>query len=167
MARIMFAPGAVTSGDDITIPTYAPRVAAVLAAQILRMPSAFTIPDHAQADIVGALADHPAVAHAAGASPVAHTTAELPALTDHDDNPTYHSNHAQADIVAAIADHNAVSHGPGSSAVAHGSGVGSDPSVAAVPTMVDEETITLDVDTLLGDILTLDYIEVGERVPVS
>lgn len=55
-------------------------------------------------------AQHGAIAHGAGANPVAHTTAELPALTDHDDNPTYHTAHPAADIVAAVADHAAMTH---------------------------------------------------------
>ncbi|PKL78943.1 MAG: hypothetical protein CVV27_02660 [Candidatus Melainabacteria bacterium HGW-Melainabacteria-1] len=46
-----------------------------------------------------------ALAHAGGAADVAHTTTDLTALTDHDNNPTYHAVHPKADIAAAIAGH--------------------------------------------------------------
>ena len=51
--------------------------------------------------------------------------------------------------------------------IAHGANVGADPVVAAVATKITNRTLSLDVNTVLGDLLTLDYIEVGERVPVS
>jgi len=44
---------------------------------------------------------------------------------------------------------------------------GADPVVAATPTKSTTRIITLNVDTLLGDILTLYYLAVGERVPAS
>ena len=115
MQRITFVPGAVATPNPITIPTNVPRMAAVVAAQIVRVPSAVTIP----ADTSG--------------------TTEVAEIN-----------------------------GAGHLAVGAGGGLEpADPVVAAVPTMVDEDTITLDVNTELGDILTLDYIEVGARVPVS
>lgn len=115
MQRITFIPGAVATPNPITIPANVPRMAAVLAAQIVRVPSAVRIP----ADTSG--------------------TTEV------------------AEINAA-----------GYLAVGAGGVLEpADPVEAAVPTMVDEDTISLDVNTLLGDILTLEYIEVGERVPVS
>jgi hypothetical protein len=36
--------------------------------------------------------------------------------------------------------------------------------VDANPTLVTARTISLDVNTLVGDMLTLAYLEVGERV---
>ena len=60
--------------------------------------------------------------------------------------------HNAADIAAALIDHAT-------------SGV--TPAVAAVPTRVDKRTITLSAATELGDLLTLAYHEVGERVLVS
>jgi len=45
--------------------------------------------------------------------------------------------------------------------------VGADPVVAAVPTRLTTRTISLNVNTALGDLLTLNYREVGERVLVS
>jgi hypothetical protein len=44
---------------------------------------------------------------------------------------------------------------------------GGNPVVAATPTRVDEDTITLDVNTVLGDILTLTYVAVGSRQKVA
>jgi len=74
---------------------------------------------------------------------------------------TQPDDHPGADIAAALADHAVAA-----SLIDHAlSGV--DPVVAAVPTRVDSRTITLDVDTLLGDLLSLDYFEVGERVAVA
>jgi len=50
-------------------------------------------------------------------------------------------------------------------ALAHGAAA--DPVVAAVPTISTARAITLSVDTVLGDLLTLVYKEVGELVPIS
>jgi hypothetical protein len=44
---------------------------------------------------------------------------------------------------------------------------GANPVVAAVPTRVDGDTITLDVATVLGDILSLTYLPVGARLQVA
>ncbi len=55
-------------------------------------------------------ADHAEIAHGVGAADVAHTTADLTGLGDHDDNPTYHAVHAKADVVAAIGNHAAMAH---------------------------------------------------------
>jgi len=60
--------------------------------------------------------------------------------------------HNAADIAAALIDHAT-------------SGV--TPAVAAIPARVDKRTITLSAATELGDLLTLAYHEVGERVLVS
>jgi hypothetical protein len=49
--------------------------------------------------------------------------------------------------------------------LAHGAAV--NPVVAAVATRLSTRTISLDVNTQLGDILTLAYLEVGERALVS
>ena len=59
-------------------------------------------------------------------------------------------DHAAADIAGALANH-----------------VGADPVVAAVPTRLTTRTFSLDVSTALGDLLTINYLEVGERVLVS
>lgn len=71
------------------------------------------------------------------------------------------NDHPAADIVDALADH-AVAVG----LIDHADAVAT-VAVAAVPTRVDRRTVTLDVNTNLGDMLTLAYQEVGERVLVS
>ncbi len=55
----------------------------------------------------------------------------------------------------------------GAAAVAHGASVGASPVVAAVPTKLTTRTISLDVNTVLGDLLTLSYRERGELVLAS
>lgn len=50
-------------------------------------------------------------------------------------------------------------------ALAHGAAA--NPIVAAVPTAISTRTFSLDVNTLVGDLLSLSYIELGERVLVS
>ena len=62
---------------------------------------------------------------------------------------------AQAHAGAAVADH---------AIVAHGALTEASPVVAAVATRVDADTITLDVNTTLGDLLTLTYEVLGARV---
>lgn len=144
MQRITFVPGAVATPNPITIPTTVPDIEAVLAAQIIRLPAGITIPDHAQADILGAIADHP-VTGGGGAASVAYAAG---ALTD-------------------TGAGGAIAHAAGAAAVAHGASGGASPVVAAVATRLTSRTISLDVNTTWGDLLTLEYIEVGERVPVS
>lgn len=48
-----------------------------------------------------------------------------------------------------------------------GDHTGANPVVAAIPTKLTTRTISLDVDTELGDILSLSYLQVGERVLTS
>lgn len=90
-------------------------------------------------------------AHAAGANPLVHAGA--------------------ADLAHAEGA-NPVAHAAGAAAMAHAAGVAvahaaASPVVAATPTRVSTRTITLNVNTLLGDVLTLFYLAVGERVLVS
>jgi len=75
---------------------------------------------------------------------------------------TQPNNHLPADIVAAVDDHPAADIAAGLA-----DHVGADPVVAAVPTRLTTRTFSLDVNTLVGDILTLAYLEVGERIAVS
>ena len=63
--------------------------------------------------------------------------------------------HAGAADLAHVAD----------TAVAHGAAA--DPVVAAVPTRISTRTFSLDVDTVLGDLVTIDFLEVGEVVRTS
>ena len=80
--------------------------------------------------------------------------------------------HAGVADLAHVAGAAPVAHTVGGAPVVHGAGVdvthaGASPVVAGVPTKGTTRTITLSVDTLLGDILTLFYLAVGERVPAS
>ena len=79
-------------------------------------------------------------------------------------------NHAGAGALAHVAGA-AVVHVAGA-AVAHVAGaavphVGASPVVAALITAFTTRTIRLNANTLLGDLLTLAYLEVGERIAVS
>jgi len=76
---------------------------------------------------------------------------------------TQPNDHPAADIAAALI-HNAAD--IAASLIDHANS-GVTPAVAAVPTRVSTRIITLDVATQLGDLLTLAYLEVGARVPVS
>lgn len=72
--------------------------------------------------------------------------------------------HTAAVIAAALADH------PGAdiaAALNNHAAAGVTPTVAATPTRVTARTLTLNVDTELGDLLTLSYVEVGERQLVA
>lgn len=205
MRIIRWVPGAVAPVTNITIPTTAPNIAAVVGAEITRIPSSFVLAHgdsgvpvpHADGVDVGhanlAVADHADHAHDlisqgttapptvplgwdaippgqledAGAAAL-HTFAgggatgvqdqAIPAhvVTQPDDHPAADIAaaliHNAADIAAALIDH---------------ANSGVTPVVAAVPTRVSTRIITLDVATQLGDLLTLAYLEVGERVPVS
>lgn len=75
---------------------------------------------------------------------------------------TQPNNHLAADIVASVDDHPAADIAAGLA-----DHVGADPVVAATPTRLTARTISLNVNTLVGDILTLAYLEVGERIAVS
>ena len=76
---------------------------------------------------------------------------------------TQPDNHAPADIAAALI-HNAAD--VAAALIDHATSGGT-PAVAAVPTKVSSRIITLSAATELGDLLTLAYHEVGERVLVS
>jgi hypothetical protein len=78
---------------------------------------------------------------------------------------TQPNDHVAAAIVASVDDHPAVD-------IANGLAdhVGTDPVVPGAPydvTRLSTRTFSLNVDTELGDLLTLAYLEVGERVLVS
>lgn len=127
LTRITFPPGAVSHGQNINLPAWAPKIDAIVSACLLR---------------------HIAV---------------------------------QIDATATAVDKNAfvgLLDGAGNAVsntfVANPGGAGSDISVpaaiSAVPataTKVDEDTITLNVDTIAGDDLELVYIPVGVRRKAS
>jgi len=75
---------------------------------------------------------------------------------------TQPDNHLPAAIVAAVDDH-----ATADVALALADHIGANPVVAAVPTRLTTRTFSLDVNTLVGDLLTLNYLEVGEQVLVS
>ena len=160
MQTIQFVPGAIVSPNPITIPDAAPDIYAVVSAQIARLPA--SLADHDPADIVAAMADHAAHDHditmvgPAGAG-AAVTAPAAPGPLEQVGGPV--TNPGAVDVLAA-----AQAHAGSAVAVAH---AGGNPVVAAVPTRLTTRTISLDVNTLVGDVLSLDYIEVGEKVPVS
>jgi len=136
---------AVVSPNPITIPAEAPDIGAVVSAQIIRVPNADTIGDHAvhAHDLVFGAAQASAVTVAVGAG-------------------------APLGAVAA-----ATVPGGGATGIQNlgapqtHTKIGASPVVAAVPTRLTTRTFSLDVNTLLGDLVTLRYREVGERVLVS
>ncbi len=76
---------------------------------------------------------------------------------------TQPDDHAPADIAAALI-HNAAD--VAAALIDHATS-GVTPAMAANPVKVDKRTITLSAATELGDLLTLAYHEVGERVLAS
>ena len=205
MRIIRFVPGAVAPATNITIPTYAPDIGAVVGAEITRIPASFVLahgpsavpcPHADGAPVVHAglaVANHADHAHdlisqGTGAPPTVplgfdaipltqledagaaalHTFAGGGATGVQDETIPAHvvtqpNDHPAADIAAALI-HNAAD--IAASLIDHANS-GVTPAVAAVPTRVSTRIITLDVATQLGDLLTLAYLEVGARVPVS
>ena len=162
MQTIQFVPGAVATPNAITLPAGAPDIEAVVLAQIARLPAGLA--DHDPADIVAAIDDHAVHSHnltvgaaalavpcgaSAGANDLVDGAGQLIPAAD----PT-----GVNDIAAVQA------HAGSAVPVAH---AGGNPVVAAVPTRITTRTFSLDVNTLVGDVLSLDYLEVGERVLVS
>lgn len=137
MKRITFVPGAVVSPAAITIPTDVPDIDLVLAAEITRIPAAQAAHAH---DLI----------YAGGPAANAVTMA-ADSLANATANPL------------TVAGGSAVTGGVQNSAAL----TGANPVVAAVATKVTTRTISLSVNTALGDLLTLDYIEAGARVPTS
>lgn len=91
-----------------------------------------------------------AQAHAAGANPLDHA-AHAAALA-----------HVAGAVVAHVAGADVV-HTNGV-AVEH---LGASPIQAVTATFKDRDTVTLNQNLLVGDLLTLVYLEVGDRIPVS
>ena len=205
MRRIRFVPGVAGIGVNITIPTEAPDIEAVVAAEITRIPDAFTVA-HGGSAVPLPHADGVAVAHAnlAVAAHAAHAhdiisqgTTFAPVVpigwdaippTQLEDTGaaalhtfagggatgiqdaviaahgiTQPDDHAPADIAAALI-HNAAD--IAAALIDHATS-GVTPAVAAAPAKVSNRIITLSAATALGDLLTLAYHEVGERVLVS
>lgn len=209
MKRIVFVPGAIVTPNPITIPTGAPDIDSIVAAEITRLPSGMAIPDHAAADVQAStpindhpaadiqasapINDHPVHAHDFITQGVAGAPANAigldAALTALEDagaaalhtvpgaGATGVQNNAAAQVHAfgagVVTTHAfgagvVTTHGFGAGvALAHGASTGADPVVAATATRLTTRTISLNVSTLLGDVLLLDYLESGERVATS
>lgn len=171
MQRITFVPGAVASPAAITIPVPVPDIDLVLAAVITRLPTALAVPDHLAAAIQASapISDHVVHSHpfalsAGGAGGTLIAGAALLSLSA--GAQLVDAGGAAGDGVRNNAAAQAHAFGAGVATV-HGANVGATPVVAAVATKLTTRTISLSVNTVLGDLLTLDYIETGARVPVS
>ncbi|MFA5186796.1 MAG: hypothetical protein WC551_09990 [Patescibacteria group bacterium] len=145
MRRVLFVPGAVVSPAAITLPATEPDIADVVTAQIIRVPAG--------------LSDHPAHTHdfvSTGIGGAPANAMGLPAGLD------------AINDAGAVGAHTVA--GGGASGVQDNTDQthsGADPIVAATPTKLTDRTISLNVNTELGDILELNYLEVGERILVS
>jgi len=172
MKIIRWVPGAVVSPNPITIPDAAPDIQAVLSAEITRLPVALCdLIAHPDVDIIATIDDHDVHAHdlqSTGQAPGAPAeTLGMPVGLNalHDSGAAV--VHTIPGGVAGGSIQNASIPAHVATAVPVTHGAGADPVVAAVPTRLTTRTISLNVDTLVGDVLSLDYIEVGERVLVS
>ena len=204
MRTIRFVPGHVISTAVITIPTAAPDIDAVVAAEITRMVDTVVLAHgasvtpvaHGDGVAVGhanmAVADHDPHAHDlislgttvpptvpigwdaipptqledGGAAALhtfgggAATGVQDGALSAH--GVTQPDDHPEADIVAALADHGGAAI---AAALIDHAPTGVTPVVPVLTVTKDTtRTFHLGVDTELGDLLTLSYHEVGERV---
>src|SRR3990170_1416687 len=146
MAVLTWVPGAVVSPNPINLPTGSPPIDRVVAASITRMRAGLGIPNHAQADVVAALADHAVHAHDLVSQglggPVANALG-LPAGLNVLNDAGAAALHTVPGAGATGVQNNAAAqaHAAGAAAVAHGALTGADPVVAAVATRVDEDTI--------------------------
>jgi hypothetical protein len=187
MYTVQFTPPATGTPNPITIPNSAPDIFAVVTAQIIRLPLslanhatadvAAALADHAQAAIVAALADHAVHAHdlisqGTGAPPA--NALGLPAALNSLEDAGGVALHTVAGAGATGVQNNAAAqaHAVGGAPVAHAASAvpvvhaGGNPIVDAVPTGITARTFSLSVNTLVGDMVELNYLEVGERVRV-
>lgn len=169
--EIKFVPGAVLAGVNIDIPSTAPLIDAVASAYIIRTTAGVTVGNHTQAQVAGALADHAVHAHdfiSTGIGGVVANAMGLPAGLNAINDAGAVGAHTVPGGGASGVQNNAAAqaHAAGAAPLAHAL-TGANPIVAAVPTKVDGNTITLDVPTVLGDILSLTYIPVGGRLQVA
>jgi len=144
LTTVQFVPGAVTSGQPINLPSWAPKIDAVSSAYLIRPTSQISITNHpAHAHdllITGGQAAGDALQVSGGV--IGKTGA---------------GNVTAAGGTSNIQNAAAMTH----------SITGGDPVVSATPTKVDEDTVTLNVNTQAGDILVLTYIPVGARLRVA
>ena len=163
MIEIELVPGIANSPAPITIPVGMPSIDDVVSAQIWRLPRALGLDNHTQAQIVAALDPHAVHSHplafaAGGGGGTLIAGAALLSLS------------AGAQVVGAggVAGDGvrnnaaAQAHTAGGATVPHAGAAAL--IEAAVPTKITETTFSLDVNTALGDILTLIYLERGARL---
>lgn len=184
-ATIQFAPGAILAGVAINLPSAAPKIDAITSAYILRPTSQIAISDHAAAaviaaiddhaavDVIASIDDHPVHGHnitmvvAAGGGGAV-TAPAIPGPLESAGGAATMTG--AVDALAAAQAHaataTAVAHAASATAVAH-TLTGASPVVAAVATKSDEDTITLNVPTVAGDLLVLSYIVRGARLAAA
>ncbi len=146
MRRVLFVPGAIASPAAVTLPVTEPDIASVVSAQIIR--------------VAAGLAAHAVHAHdfiSTGIGGAVANAMGLPAGLNAINDAGAAGPHTVAGGGASGVQNNAA-------AQTHS---GTDPIVAATPTRLTSRTISLNVNTLAGDVLELNYLEVGERVLVS
>lgn len=167
MNTISWVPGIVATPAAITIPGGSPTIDRVISAAITRIRAGLGVPDHAGAGIALGLGDHAVHSHpfafsAGGAGATIITGAAL--LSASSGAQVVGAGGAAGDGVRNNA---AAQAHAGGAALAHAALTAADPVVAAVPTRLSATTFSLDVNTTLGDILTLIYEEQGARVAVA
>jgi hypothetical protein len=167
-----FVPGAIATPGAITLPADAPDIDAVVSAQIIRVGNALAIPDHTPASVVAAIANHAVHAHdlvSQGLGGAVANALGLPAGLNVLNDAGAAALHTVPGAGATGVQNNAAAqaHAATAVAVAHGAVIPANPVVAAVPTKVTGRTFSLDVNTLLGDLLTISFREMGERVATS
>jgi len=167
MKTIKFVPGAVAFPNAITIPASAPDIFAVLGAEITRLPVALcNLAAHPDVDIIAAIDDHPVHSHDLGVGIAGMVGGGYGASAGGNDFVDGGGQVIPAADPTGVVD-NALPQDHIATAIPVVHGAGADPVVAAVPTIITTRTFSLDVNTLVGDLLTLAYLEVGERVLVS
>lgn len=139
MQQITFVPGAIATPNPITIPAGVAGIDDVVGAVITRLPSGLA--DHV-------VHSHPLAFSAGAAGATIVTGAALLSAS------------SGAQVVGAGG---AAGDGVRDNATAQAH-AGASPVVAAVPLKVTERTFSLDVSTLVGDLLTLVYMERGARL---
>jgi len=167
MREIEFVPGVVATPAAITIPASFPDIETIISAQIVRTLGSSTLDDHLAAAIQAsvAVADH--AAHGHNITTVAPAGAGLAMLDAAGATSLEAAAGGQIDTAAVDVLAAAQAHAFGAGVATVHTRTGTDPVVAAVPTRLTTRTFSLDVNTVLGDILSLMYLEVGERVLVS
>jgi D-aminopeptidase len=136
--RTIFVPGAVVSGDDINLPDSSPPISSITSVQIIRTRDSFSLNNlNLATQIAVGGAVTNALGHDASSPPQLETAAG--------------SNVTIEGVVEPSAT-------PSS---------GADPIVSAIATLVDNSTFTLDTDTEDGDLLEVNYLEVGQFLKTS